>query len=255
MRWSDSMPQTSRPKASFAKHHTESPLWPKVDADLKEKIGRLPRNPKLTNLALRYAEGLQEEFPKATCALNYNNPLELLVATILSAQCTDERVNQVTPALFARYKTAEQYAAAPEGELEILVKSTGFFNSKAKSIRMACGDIAQRYGGEVPGAIEELLTLRGVARKTANVVRIHCFGFPGLTVDTHFKRLSARMGLTEQTDPEKIEQEIANLLPPERWTHFSNSIILHGRKTCKARKPDCHGCRFASYCPSALIEI
>lgn len=236
-------------RLSYAKYHTESPLWPKVDDALKKKIGELPKSAKQSALALQYAEGLQQEFPEATCALDYSNPLELLVATILSAQCTDERVNKVTPALFAAYKTAADYAASPEGELETYVKSTGFFNSKAKAIRSACADIAAKFNGEVPEAIEDLLTLRGVARKTANVVRTHCFDYPGLTVDTHFKRLTHRMGLTTSTDPAKIEQEIANLLPPERWTHFSSAIILHGRKTCKARKPDCIGCRFAAICP------
>ncbi len=239
----------AKKRVSYPKYHTESPMWDKVDDALKRKIGTIQKNAKLSNLAHQYAEGLFREFPEATCALDYSNPLELLVATILSAQCTDERVNKVTPALFAAYKTAAEYAASPKGEMEDYVKSTGFFNSKAKAIRSACADIAAKFDGEVPEAIEDLLTLRGVARKTANVVRTHCFDYPGLTVDTHFKRLTHRMGLTKSTDPAKIEQEIAALLPPERWTHFSSAIILHGRKTCKARKPDCIACQFAPICP------
>lgn len=246
---------TPTKRHTYAKHHTQSPLWQKVDADLKERIGRLPQNAKLTKLALAYADGLQKEFPDADCALNYETPLQLLVATILSAQCTDERVNKVTPALFGAYKSAADYAASPEGEMETYVKSTGFYNAKAKSIRSACADIATKFNGEVPEAIEDLLTLRGVARKTANVVRTHCFDYPGLTVDTHFKRIVFRMGLTNETDPAKIEIEIANLLPPERWIHFSSAIILHGRKTCKARKPDCIGCQFAALCPHHSVEI
>lgn len=244
----------STKKLSFADYHINSRVWDKVDDDLKKRIGSLRKNKALSEKALQIADELKKEFPKAGCALTYSNPLELLVATILSAQCTDERVNMVTPDLFKKYKNAKAFANAPAGELEKYIKSTGFFNSKAKSIRAACADIHEKYNGEVPEAIEDLLTLRGVARKTANVVRTNCFGYPGLTVDTHFKRLTNRMGLTKQSDPEKIEADLANLLPPERWTHFCHSIILHGRKTCNARKPKCNECRIATICPSADLE-
>jgi endonuclease III len=161
-------------------------------------------------------------------------------------------VNMVTPGLFAKYPTALDFANAPAGELEKDIHSTGFFNNKAKAIRATCADINARFGGQVPRAMGELLTLRGVARKTANVVRTNCFGDPGLTVDTHFTRLSNRLGLTETEDPEKIEADVASLLPPERWTLFCHAIILHGRKTCKARGPKCGECALAKLCPSAF---
>jgi endonuclease-3 len=157
----------------------------------------------------------------------------------------------VTPALFRKYPTALAFAEAPAGELEKDIHSTGFFNNKAKAIRAACRELHDRFGGEVPESMEELLTLRGVARKTANVVRCNCFDCPGLTVDTHFSRLSQRMGLTDATDPEKIEADVAILLAPERWSHFCHALILHGRKTCNARKPKCGECPVAGLCPSA----
>lgn len=239
-------------KANFAPFHVESPLWDKVDEDLKTRLAKLRRRPALEKRAQAIADELTVEFPVATCALNYKNPLQLLVATILSAQCTDERVNMVTPALFKKYRNARDFADAPAGELEEDIRSTGFFNSKAKSIRAACRDIAERYGGKVPEEMEELLTLRGVARKTANVVRTNCFGYPGLTVDTHFLRLNGRFGLTDTRDPEKVEADVANLLPPERWAHYCHAVILHGRKTCNARKPKCGECRLVNLCPSAF---
>lgn len=238
--------------AGWAAHLTASVAWERVDPDLRGRLeGRRPAKP-LVDRAARIADALVREFPDATCALNHHTPLQLLVATILSAQCTDERVNMVTPALFAKYPTALDFANAPAGELEKDIHSTGFFNNKAKAIRAACADINTRFGGEVPRAMDALLTLRGVARKTANVVRTNCFGDPGLTVDTHFTRLSNRLGLTETEDPEKIEVDVASLLPPDRWTHFCHAIILHGRKTCKARGPKCAECAVASLCPSAF---
>lgn len=242
------------PKAGTgaAEHLASSPVWSRVDADLRAKLeGRRPAKA-LLDRAAKIADGLEREFPDATCALDHHSPLQLLVATILSAQCTDERVNMVTPALFAKYPTALDFANAPAGELEKDIHSTGFFNNKAKAIRATCADIHHRFGGQVPHAMEELLTLRGVARKTANVVRTNCFGDPGLTVDTHFTRLSNRLGLTDSDDPEKIEADVASLLPPHRWTHFCHAIILHGRKTCKARGPKCGECAIASLCPSAF---
>lgn len=252
------MPPAKTPKkksaarAAFADYHVNSPVWDKVDADLKERIGKLKKNPKLAARTLEIAERFRQEFPEAKCALNYKSPFQLLIATILSAQCTDERVNMVTPALFRKYPKPIDFANAPEGELEQDIKSTGFFNNKAKALRSASRDIVERHRGKVPETMEELLQLHGVARKTASVVRTNCFGYPGLTVDTHFQRLSKRLGLTTNTDPEKIEADLANLLPPERWAHFTHAIILHGRKTCKARKPACDACRLADLCPSAF---
>jgi endonuclease-3 len=227
-----------------------SPRWAELDARLRAAIAeRRPRAAKVER-AHAIAATLRREFPDAACALHYTNALELLVATILSAQCTDERVNMVTPALFAKYRNAAEYAAAPEGELEALIHSTGFFNSKAKAIRAMAHEVHTRFGGEVPAAMEELLTLRGVARKTANVVRANAFGLPGITVDTHFTRIMGRLGLTKEEDPEKIEFDVAALLPPEEFSHFSHAVILHGRKTCQTRKPKCGQCPLAALCPS-----
>ncbi|MCB2155804.1 endonuclease III [bacterium] len=239
-------------KPNYADYHTQSSLWDKVDEGLKDRIGKLRKNAKKSAEALKMAEVLRGEFPEAGCALHYKTPLQLLVATILSAQCTDERVNMVTPALFKKYPTALDFASAPPGELEKDIHSTGFFNNKAKAIRAACADIHERFADQVPEDMDELLSLRGVARKTANVVRCNAFDYPGLTVDTHFKRITNRLGLTKQSDPEKIEAEIANLLPPDEWSHFCHSVILHGRKTCKARKPDCASCALQTLCPSAF---
>lgn len=245
-----SQPATSG--AGWADHLAKSPVWSRVDPELRARLeGRRPAKAQLDRAA-KIADLLEREFPEATCALTHESPLQLLVATILSAQCTDERVNMVTPALFAKYPTALDFANAPAGELEKDIHSTGFYNNKAKAIRAACADIAGRFGGQVPRAMDELLTLRGVARKTANVVRTNCFGDPGLTVDTHFTRLSNRLGLTESEDPEKIEADVASLLSPERWTLFCHAIILHGRKTCKARGPKCGECALAKLCPSAF---
>ncbi|MEQ8820554.1 MAG: endonuclease III [Sumerlaeia bacterium] len=239
-----------RPK--FAAYHRDSPVWDKVDDDLKVRIGKLSADKKLHERAVAIHDVLLEEFPEAHCELNYTGPLQLLIATILSAQCTDARVNMVTPALFERFPTAVALAEADVEEIEEYVKTTGFYRNKAKAIKSACADIVANFGGEVPEDIEKLLTLRGVARKTANVVRTNCFGYPGLTVDTHFQRLTKRMGLTTNDDPQKIEADLANLLPPERWCHFTHAIILHGRRTCKARKPNCPECRVAPLCPSAF---
>lgn len=235
----------------FLPMHVQSPLWEHVDAKAKVEIGR--RRPKKNDIirTMQIAETLEEEFPGATCALDFNNPLQLLVATILSAQCTDKRVNEVTPRLFKKYKGAADFANASEGELEADIRSTGFFNSKARAIRSMAQSLIDNFGGEVPSEMEQLLTLRGTARKTANVVRMHGFHLPGISVDTHFMRITRRLGLTTASDPEKIEFDTAALLPPERWARFANGIILHGRKTCTARKPRCPSCRIAALCPSA----
>jgi len=202
---------------------------------------------------LRIAEilnRLRAEYPDADCELTYKNPLQLLIAVILSAQCTDARVNTVTPALFARYKSAKDFAEANLQELEGFVKSTGFYKNKAKNIQQCCRQLVLQHGGEVPETMEELVQLAGVGRKTANAVRMHAFGEPGLTVDTHFQRLCKRMGLIRETHPVKIEKEIEKLLPEKDWTDFSSCLIFHGRRCCKARKPECCRCVVKEFCPS-----
>jgi endonuclease-3 len=195
---------------------------------------------------------LRAAYPDAHCALDYQTPLQLLVATILSAQCTDERVNLTTPALFARYPTAEALAAADPVELEELVRPTGFFRQKARYIREAAGRLLTDYGGEVPPAMDDLLTLPGVARKTANVVRGEIYGLAdGVTVDTHVKRLSGRLGLTAETDPVKVERDLMAIIPRESWIEISHLLIWHGRRVCTARKPACPACPLNDLCPSA----
>ena len=204
--------------------------------------------------ARRIVQLLARAYPDAGCALRHSNALELLVATILSAQCTDKRVNQVTEGLFARYRTARDYADADPGELEQAIRPTGFFRNKAKSIRGAARMLVGKFGGRVPGTMEELLELPGVARKTANVVLGTWFGTAaGVVVDTHVHRISRRLKLTRQDDPKKIEQDLMKLLPVKEWIDFSHRVIWHGRKTCDARKPKCGECALASCCPSAAI--
>ncbi len=193
--------------------------------------------------------------PDIHCALHHENPFQLLVATILSAQCTDERVNQVTPALFARFPTPQDMAASRREDLEALIRPTGFYRNKAKNIQGASIRICERFGGEVPQGMDELTSLPGVARKTANVVRGVCFGLAdGIVVDTHVKRLSQRLGLTEQKTPEKIEKELMLIIPPEDWIDISHLLIFHGRRVCHARKPDCVNCTLANLCPSAALD-
>jgi endonuclease III len=194
--------------------------------------------------------------PDATCALDFENPLQLLVATILSAQCTDERVNKVTPVLFARYPTARALAEADREELEQIVHSTGFYRNKAKNIQEACRRIVTEYGGEVPSNMADLLSLAGVARKTANVVLGNCYGIAdGIVVDTHVKRLSERLGLTTQTDPEKIERDLMVMSPQSDWIDLSHLLIFHGRRVCDARKPRCVDCPISYLCPSAVLLL
>lgn len=194
---------------------------------------------------------LKRLYPDATCSLNYQTTVQLLVATILSAQCTDERVNQVTPALFAKFPDAPALAAANREELENLIRSTGFYRNKAKNIQSACQKIVEEFHGQVPQQMEQLLKLPGVARKTANVVLAHGFGInQGVTVDTHVKRLSNRLGLTKNQNPIKIEQDLMKLLPQADWENFSIRIIYHGRAVCKARNPQCQVCELAHLCPS-----
>jgi endonuclease-3 len=207
---------------------------------------------KLQLRALEILSNLKRLYPEATCSLNYQTPVQLLVAVILSAQCTDERVNKVTPALFARFPDAKSLAFAEREELETLIRSTGFYRNKAKNIQGACQKILKDFQGEVPKTMAELLTLPGVARKTANVVLAHAYGMiEGVTVDTHVKRLSNRLGLTTNNDPVKIERDLMALLPQPDWETFSISIIYHGRAVCKARNPACFSCQLASLCPTA----
>jgi len=197
---------------------------------------------------------LSEAYPDAKVALRFSNPLEMLVATILSAQCTDEKVNEVTATLFEKYRTAEDYLKVPEDELKADIKPTGFFNQKAISIREACRRIVEVYDGRVPDTMEDLITLRGVARKTANIVMGNAFGkVEGIAVDTHVKRLANRLGFSEQSDPDKIEQDLMRVIPRDRWFDFTYVLIDHGRATCVARKPRCEECPVNHLCPSSLV--
>lgn len=211
-----------------------------------------PRRPPKKQRALEILRRLKELYPEAPCSLDFETTLQLMVATILSAQCTDERVNKVTPALFAAYPNVYAFAEADLAELEGLIKSTGFYRNKAKNIRAACQRIVTEYGGEVPNTMEDLLTLPGVARKTANVVLAHGFGInAGVTVDTHVKRLTNRMGLTKHSDPIKIERDLMKLLPQPDWENWSIRLVYHGRAVCMARSPNCADCTLADLCPSA----
>jgi endonuclease-3 len=203
--------------------------------------------------ARRVVNALARTYPDARCALDHDGPLQLLVATILSAQCTDARVNQVTPVLFARYPDAKAYAAANPRELEELIHSTGFFRNKARNLIRCCKQLVKEHGGRVPGSMDELVPLPGVGRKTANVILGNAFGVPGLVVDTHVGRLSRRLGLTAQTDPVKVERELAALIPAKEWTMFGHRLIFHGRQVCHARKPNCDACTLAKVCPKVGV--
>jgi endonuclease-3 len=203
--------------------------------------------------ALAILQRLKELYPDATCTLNYKTPVQLLVAVILSAQCTDERVNLVTPQLFDRFPDAPSLAAADLEELMAIIRSTGFYRNKAKNIKATCQILTEKYGGQVPKTMEELLELPGVARKTANVVLAHAFGInSGVTVDTHVKRLSQRLALTQSSDPIKIEQDLMQLIPRPDWENWSIRLIYHGRAVCNARKPRCDRCALADLCPSQV---
>ncbi|MGQ0845179.1 MAG: endonuclease III [Sporichthyaceae bacterium] len=203
-----------------------------------------------TRRARRIDRELALLYPDAHCELDFGTPLELLVATILSAQTTDVRVNLVTPVLFAKYRTAADYAAADRAEMEAIVASTGFFRAKTNSVMGMAQALCDRYGGEVPSRLEDLVTLPGVGRKTANVVLGNAFDVPGITVDTHFGRLARRFGWTEEQDPVKVEQEVGALVPRRDWTGLSHRLIWHGRRRCHARKPACGACAVAPLCPS-----
>ena len=206
--------------------------------------------------ALEILVRLKTLYPNAPCTLNYETPVQLLVATILSAQCTDERVNLVTPELFDRFPDAAALAKAEIEQLEGLIRSTGFFRNKAKNIQAACALLVQEFNGQVPASMEQLLKLPGVARKTANVVLAHAYGInAGVTVDTHVKRLSDRLGLTEYTDPLRIERDLMRLLPQIDWENWSIRLVYHGRAVCKARSPQCDNCILADLCPSAVLPV
>jgi endonuclease III len=209
--------------------------------------------PAIRRRARRISHVLAELYPDAECALRHESPLQLLIATILSAQCTDARVNLVTPALFARYQTAADFASAKPQELERLIASTGFFRMKAKNIRACCQILVDRFAGDVPGTLEELVQLPGVGRKTANVVLGDAFGVPGITVDTHVGRLSRRLGLTVHGDPVKVEFDLMAVVPQAEWTSISHGLILHGRQVCFARKPQCEACALNRLCPKVGV--
>ncbi len=237
----------------------------KVKALVKPKRGPAKRKslPKPPPSARRPAaerapeilERLAAAYPAAHCSLDFQTPFQLLVATILSAQCTDKRVNMVTPRLFATYPTPAALAAARQEDVEELVKTTGFFRNKAKSLLGVSGAIESRHAGEVPRALDQLVKLRGVGRKTANVILGNAFGInEGITVDTHVGRVSVRLGLTAETDPVKVEQALIPLFPREQWAMLSHLLIFHGRRVCEARKPRCEACVLADVCPSSRVE-
>ncbi len=193
---------------------------------------------------------LSKNYPNVRCELDYKNAFQLLVATVLSAQCTDKRVNQTTPALFKRYPNPQKMAKADLRDIQNLVKSTGFFRAKAKNIKGLSNKIMEEFDGNVPSNLKDLITLPGVGRKTANVVLGHAFGIPGITVDTHFGRLSRRFGWSKQSNPVKVEREVGELIPQKEWTNLSQRMIWHGRRVCHSRKPACGACALAKLCPS-----
>ncbi len=196
---------------------------------------------------------LSKTYPEIRCELDFKNPLELIVATVLSAQCTDKRVNTITPALFKKYKTAKAYAGADIHQLEEMVFQAGFYRAKARHIKGIGIKLLEEFNGEVPSTLEELITLPGVGRKTANVVLGHAFDIPGITVDTHFGRLSRRFGWTKEMDPVKVERIVGELIPQKEWTNLSQRMIWHGRRICHSRKPACGACPVAKMCPSVGI--
>jgi endonuclease-3 len=204
----------------------------------------------LTRRARRIYRALVERYPYAGCELDFESPLQLLVATVMSAQTTDVRVNMVTPAVFARYRTAADYARADRTELETMIQSTGFYRVKADSLIKLGAALVERFDGEVPARLKDLVTMPGVGRKTANVVLGNAFGVPGITVDTHFGRLARRFGWTQELDPVKVEHAVGALIPKRDWTMLSHVLIFHGRRTCHARRPACGACPVASLCPS-----
>ena len=224
---------------------------PKAKSGSK-RAAKVPKRPPVN--ASDLYERLVSLYPDAHCELDFRTPFQLLVATILSAQCTDKRVNMVTPVLFSRYSTVESLARAKQEDVEEIIKSTGFFRNKAKSIIAMAGAVVDRFGGDVPSTLEALVTLPGVGRKTANVILGNAFDInEGVVVDTHVLRLAVRLGLTSQTDPVKVEQELMGLFPRERWTMLAHLLIFHGRRVCDAKKPRCEQCTLATICPSSRV--
>jgi endonuclease III len=230
------------------------PRWLNSNAARLNRLGAVNQDPPSRTALVRRARRIYRElaalYPDAHTELNFTTPLELLVATILSAQTTDRLVNQVTPVLFARYRTAADYASADREELEKILQPTGFYRAKTTSLMGLGQALCDRFGCEVPPRLKDLVTLPGVGRKTANVVLGNAFGIPGITVDTHFARLAGRFGWTTETDPVKIEQEVGSLFPRKDWTYLSHLLIWHGRRVCHARKPACGACEVANLCPS-----
>ena len=213
--------------------------------------GSAPASVALVRRARAINRELARVYPQAHCELDYQTPFQLLVATVLSAQCTDVRVNQVTPSLFSQYPDATSMASADRHHLEDLIRPTGFFRAKTESLLTLSRDLVEHHGGEVPGTLEQLTSLRGVGRKTANVVLGNAFGVPGITVDTHMGRLARRLGLTVNHDPVAVEQDLMVLIERKEWTVWSHRVIFHGRRRCTARKPDCANCEIARLCPTA----
>jgi endonuclease-3 len=237
-------------KAKVAKAVAKAKLVTK--ATRRPMRGKWPPDPKRVRAVL---DGLEQMYPDADCELHHRNAFELLCATILSAQCTDERVNMVTPKLFELFPTAEAMAVAPLPVLEDIIRSTGFYRQKARSLQGAARILVDEYGGDLPRTVEQMRRLPGAARKTSNVVLGTAFGIAeGIVVDTHVQRLALRLALTRQTTPEKIEQELMKVIPHDHWIKFSHQLIWHGRRVCFARKPDCDHCLLAPNCPSAFKE-
>jgi endonuclease-3 len=221
-----------------------SPLAVAVKGDVSPGAGLVRRARRINRL-------LAKEYPDARCELDYRNAFELIVATVLSAQCTDVQVNLVTPALFAAFPDAAALASASREEVEVLIRSTGFFHAKTDSLLALSGALVERFGGEVPRRLDDLVTLRGVGRKTANVVLGNAFGIPGIPVDTHVGRLARRLGLTVNAEPDAVERDLGALIPRSEWTELSHRLIFHGRRRCTARKPACADCPVRLLCPSA----
>jgi endonuclease-3 len=206
--------------------------------------------PALKKRVAQVLRRLRKAYPNAGCELNFSNPLELAVAAILSAQCTDKRVNQITPSLFKKHRTTGDWAKTPQNVLETEIRSTGFFRNKAKNIRALCAELEKSHEGHIPNDFDVLITLPGIGRKTANLLISTAYGKPGIIVDTHFKRLSNRLGFTDKADPDKIEFDLKALLPKKDWSNFSHCMVFHGRRCCFARKPNCPECPVKDLCPS-----
>jgi endonuclease-3 len=247
------MPGADRKEASKSSKSSSQRLEPEQKkVSRSSKSGPLKPDMQQRERVVKIIDALAVVFPDARCALNFSNPLELLIATILAAQCTDKKVNEVTETLFEKYKSAGDFASADQHELEIDIKSTGFFRNKTKSIKRCCRSLIEHHNGEVPKTMEELVSLGGVGRKTANVVLGNAYGIPGIIVDTHVLRLSRRMGLSEEHDADKVERDLMAIVPQKEWTHFSHLLADLGRSYCQARKPLCNECPVEHLCPKVL---